>query len=53
MKNILFLSREINRRCAIKLDALYAAAKALGCSPVPARHWSRSPTSAAGSRPPT
>lgn len=30
MKNILFLSREINRRCAIKLDALYAAAKARG-----------------------
>ena len=30
MKNILFLSREINRRCAIKLDAVYTAAKARG-----------------------
>ena len=30
MKNILFLSREINRRCAIKLNAVYTAAKARG-----------------------
>ena len=30
MKSILFLSREINRRCAIKLDAVYTAAKARG-----------------------